>query len=142
MKKWARKKEAINKYQEVLAKDENYVPALNNLAYLYIQGGGSKEAALELAIRAYKLIPKRPEVLDTVGYVMLKSGRKEDARKMLRNAAEQMPDNATVNYHLALAYKENGNKGLAIESLQKALKGGAFKEANDASALLAKLKGR
>jgi len=137
-----KKTEAVKKYQEVLAKDENNVPALNNLAYMYIEGSGSKEAALEMAIRAYKLIPKKPDVVDTVGYVLLKCGRKNDALKVLKNAEEQMPDNPTINYHLALAYNETGNKGLAIASLQKAMKEGAFQDAKDASALLAKLKGK
>lgn len=134
-----KRSEAVKTYQELIEQDETYLPALNNLAYLYAQGHGSKEQALELAVKAYKLSPGSPEIMDTLGFAYLKNGKRQDALKVLKQAAAQLPENPSVNYHLALALKENGDTAGAIESLQRALKAGEFPEAKEAAALLGQL---
>lgn len=134
-----RKKEAVRKYREALTVSDDYLPALNNLAYLYADGYGSKEEALEMAARAYRIAPAKPEVLDTLGYALLKNGRKDEALKALKKAAEGLPDNPTVQYHLALAYNENGDKTQAAEKLKKAVSLGDFSESGSARTLLAQL---
>jgi hypothetical protein len=40
---------------------------------------------------------------------------------MLKSAAEKLSDNGVVNYHLGMAYKDLGQKDLAVASLEKAL---------------------
>ena len=136
-----KKKEAVRKYQEVLEKADDHVPALNNLAYLYMQGHGKKGEALDLAIRAYRLAPNDAGVVDTLGYALLKEGRTDDALKALKHAVSLVPDNPSMQYHLALAYKERGEKALALESVQKALRAKDFPEAKEASLLLNQLSG-
>jgi len=55
----------------------------------------------------------------------------------LRDAAEKMPDNATVLYHLGLAYWKNHEKDQAVEALGNALKiKKAFPERSAATELL------
>jgi putative PEP-CTERM system TPR-repeat lipoprotein len=135
-----RKKEAIDKYRSVLEKSDSYVPALNNLAYLYASGYGSREEALRLAISASKRDPGNAGLLDTLGFALLKNKRLEDARKVLEKAANLMPDNPTVTYHLALAYKESGEKASALKLLQKSLSQGEFADAKAAATLVAELK--
>jgi putative PEP-CTERM system TPR-repeat lipoprotein len=136
-----KRKEAIEKYRDSLGKSENYVPALNNLAYLYADGHGSDREALRLAMTAYKLEPGNSGVLDTLGYALMKNGRKEDSRKILEKAAAMLPNNPTVLYHLALSYKAVGDRKQAIEKLSKAIKLGDFPETNQARILLAELNG-
>ena len=135
-----RKKEAVKKYREALEKSEGYLPALNNLAYLCADGYGSPQEALRLALACFRLDPGNPGVMDTVGYVLLKNGRKADALKVLEKAASLLPGNPTVAYHLALAYKENGTRDLAVKTLQRSLTLGDFPEAASARKLLAELK--
>jgi putative PEP-CTERM system TPR-repeat lipoprotein len=135
-----KKVEAVRKYRQALAKAENYVPALNNLAFLCTEGFGNKEEALRLAVTAFKLEPGNAGIMDTLGYALLKNGRKEEARKALEKASALLPDNPTVNYHLALAYRESGDKAQATAKLQKALQSDEFPEAQKARALLAELK--
>ncbi len=135
-----KKKEAIAKYRIVLEKSDTYVPALNNLAYLCASGYGSKEEALRLAISAFKREPGNAGVMDTLGFALLKNNRPEDARKVLEKAVTLLPENPTVAYHLALAYKESGDKANALKMLQKALAQGEFADAKPAALLVAELK--
>jgi tetratricopeptide (TPR) repeat protein len=138
--KMGRKKEAIKKYRDALAKSEFYVPALNNLAYLYADGYGSAQEALLLAIKAYKQDPVDPGILDTLGYALLRNGRKEESRKALEKAASLLPNNPTVLYHLAISYRDMGDNRQASAKLRKALQLGNFPEANQARVMLAQLR--
>jgi tetratricopeptide (TPR) repeat protein len=135
-----KKTEAVKKYREVLSKSASYVPALNNLAYLYSEGYGSKGEALKLAASAYRLEPNNAGVIDTMGYVLLKNGKRDDARKLLEKAVSLIPNDPSVHYHLAMAYKESGDKVRALKSVQKSLELGNFTEAKSAKLLLAELK--
>lgn len=135
-----KKKEAIAKYRTVLEKADGYVPALNNLAYLSASGFGSKEEALRLAITAFKNEPGNAGVMDTLGFALLKNNRLDDAKKVLEKAVKLLPQNPTVAFHLALAYKESGDKANALKMLQTAQTLGPFDDAKTAAALLAELK--
>jgi tetratricopeptide (TPR) repeat protein len=135
-----KKKEAIAKYRVVLMKSENYVPALNNLAYLYVDGYGSPKEGLRLAFNGFKQDPGNPAVIDTLGFALLKNGRYADAQKLLEKAVVLLPGNATVAYHLALVYKELGMRDPAVKTLQKSLTLGDFPESAMASKLLIELK--
>ncbi len=134
-----KKKEAVTKYKAVLAKADDYVPALNNLAYLSAAGYGSKEEALRLAISAYKQEPGNAEIMDTLGYALLKNKRLEDSRKVLEKAVTVLSNNPSVHYHLALVYKESGDKLKAVRALKKALSLGQFPDSAAAASLDAEL---
>lgn len=140
LEKMGKRKEAVARYQETISKSEKYVPALNNLSYLYAEGYGSPQAALRYALSAYSLEPGNPAVMDTLGYALLKNKRLDEARKVLEKTVSYMPNNPSVQYHLALVYREKGEKKLAVDALQKALRLGAFPEAVQAKALVAELK--
>ena len=135
-----KKKEAIGKYREALEKAPSYVPALNNLAYLYAEGWGNKEEALRLVVTAFRQEPGNAGIMDTLGYVLHKNGRKDDAKKVLEQAIKLLPNNPTVMYHLALAYRQSGEASKSVQSLQKALAMGAFPEAAAARTMLAEVK--
>lgn len=134
-----KKKEAAAVYRKVLAKSENYVPALNNLAYLCASGYGSKEESLRLAIAANKLQPGNAGAMDTLGFALLRNNRPADAKKILEKTVTLLPNNPTVQYHLALAYNASGEKNNAVKALQKALSLGSFPDARAASTLMAEL---
>jgi len=136
-----KKLDAEKKYREALKKAPEYVPALNNLAYLCAAGRGNKAEALKFATRALQLQPKDGGILDTMGYALLVNGKKDDARKVLEQAVSALPRNPVVHYHLALAYRDQGNRAQALKSLQRSLELGDFPEANAAKLLLAQLKG-
>ncbi len=135
-----KKKEAVAKYRAVLEKSDSYVPAMNNLSYLCSLGYCSKEEALRLAITAFKRDTGNAGVMDTLGFALLKNNRLEDARKVLEKTVSMLPNNPTVTYHLALAYKESGDKANALKTVQKALTLGEFAESKEAAALVTELK--
>jgi putative PEP-CTERM system TPR-repeat lipoprotein len=135
-----KKRVAVDKYRLSLSKSEKYLPALNNLAYLYCEGYGDRKEGLRMAITAFKQEPDNGGVMDTLGYALLKNGRAAEARKVLEKAASILPDNPSVNYHLALAHRETGDKVQAAAALRKALQNVSFPEERDARSLLAQLK--
>ncbi len=139
--KMGNKNEAMKEYQHILEKAADYMPAMNNLAFLYLQGLGSKEKALELAFRAYRASPETPQIMDTLGYALVKNNRPKEAFEMLRNANMILPDDPSVQYHLALVYQESGDSGHAREFASRALKTSDFPEAKEARLLLDSLNG-
>lgn len=134
-------REAIAGYRRVLSVSQNNVPALNNLAYLSIENGGNLQSALQYAILAYSLLPRSGEVQDTLGLVLLKSGKISESVKTLKQAAILAPDNPSIYYHLALALKEHKEPEAAAGYLQKSITLGDFPEADKAKKLLAALNG-
>jgi tetratricopeptide (TPR) repeat protein len=133
------KKEAIKKYRAALAQSSNYAAPLNNIAYLYLDGYGSKEEALRLAESAMALEPENPGIMDTLGYALLKNSRPREARKNLEKAVTIMPEDPTVNYHLALVHQASGDKKQAVERLKIALRSENFAGIQQARNLLTEL---
>lgn len=95
---------AVQAYDRVLAvTDDRNVLVLNNIAYAHTMLG-HYDKAIDYARRALKEAPNNPSVLDTAGWAMFKSGKDiEQARRLLRRAAELAPKNATIRAHLAEA---------------------------------------
>lgn len=133
------KKEAIKKYRAALAQSGNYAAALNNLAYLYLDGYGSKEESLRLAERAIALEPENPGIMDTLGYALMKNNRQQEAREYLEKALALLPGDPTIKYHLALLHQASGVKKQAVERLQKSLRAENFAGVQQARNLLAEI---
>ncbi len=136
-----KKNEAIAEYQKILMLSQNNVPTLNNLAYLYAEDNRDLPMALQLASRANIIAPNNGFVQDTLGFVLLKNKKFAEAEKVLIKAVETMPGNASIRYHLALAYYGQNNNDLAVVYIQKAISTGDFPEAAQAKMLLAQLNG-
>jgi len=91
-------------YESILDIDDNFVPALNDLAYLYAEMDHNLDRALELARKAHSLSPDDPDVLDTLGWLSYKKGSLPQARDFLASALEKRPNNPMFHYHLGTAY--------------------------------------
>ena len=105
--KTGRKGEALDFYKKAIEYDKKNVPALNNLAYLLVDNFGEDEQALKYAMSAYRLQPNDPRIMDTLGYVLLKNKKNEDAVNLLQKASELLPNDMTVKKHLDMAKKAN-----------------------------------
>src|SRR6185436_20147498 len=113
--------EAKARYNKALQVDPRAAVAANNLAWIDSNSNGNLDMALQLAQTAKSQLPNRHEVDDTLGWIYYKKGLSSMAVEALTNSTLKSPDNPSYNYHLALAYNQNGNKAEARKYLEKAL---------------------
>jgi tetratricopeptide (TPR) repeat protein len=134
--------QAAKDYREALALSRDFIPALNNLAYLLARQGGDKNLneAMPLIQQAKRLAPEDPRILDTMGWILIQRKAYESALVELEEALKISPDNPTILYHLAQAYYGLENMSMAQKTLKKALAiPGNFREKGDAQKLLNKI---
>jgi tetratricopeptide (TPR) repeat protein len=104
-------------YERLLAIDPRFVPAANNLAWIYAEHGGDKEKALQLAQMAKERAPDDPRISDTLGWILYKRGIYQSALSLLKESATKLPDNPQVQYHLGMVYAQLGDKDKARQAL-------------------------
>ena len=97
---------AIRAYETMMAATDGRNPlVLNNLAWAEGQVG-NRDKALNYARRAYAVAPHNPSVLDTLGWLMIQSGKDHDhAIALLREALASAPQSQTIQAHLNDALK-------------------------------------
>src|SRR5690606_6341830 len=98
-------KGATAAYEAALERNPKDARALNNLAWLYFELGDKR--ALPTAEKAYALQPESAAVLDTYGWIQVKSGRKQDGLKLLQKAYELAPESTEIKQHLDAANQTN-----------------------------------
>jgi len=126
---------AIEQYESLLKSTPGNVRALNNLAALY-QGQGDARA-LPTAERAFKLEPSDPNVMDTLGWILLDQGEPKRALVLLKQAAAKAPEARSIRYHYAVALVKTGDRTGGRRELNGLLKAGKpFPETDAAQALL------
>ena len=105
-------------YKKALELDPEFGAAANNLAWLMAEEeGGDLGEAMRLALVAKEQFPEDPYIADTLGWVHYKRQSYGLALTQLVQAANGLPDNMTVQYHLALALKANDRHDEARETL-------------------------
>lgn len=134
-------KPAIATYEAMLPKGGNKAPAiLNNLAWAYHQVGDKRD--LPTAQRALALAPNSPEILDTLGTILVDSRiDKIKGQTILENAVKLRPRDPNMRFHLAVARVANHREKEAIQELDLALKAPRFDSRAQAVALRAKFTG-
>ncbi len=117
------KKEAISLYERVLKNYPDNQVVINNLAALLIDSKSMKEGDIQRLVGVVAAIKKsdNPYFQDTYGWVMLKSGDVKSAITALKKAAEALPENALVRYHLGEAYHAAGNNKASSFELEKSI---------------------
>jgi len=95
--KEGRYSEAIPHMEALLELNPESVMHLNNLAWVYQETQSPK--ALETATKAYELAPGNPNVLDTYGWILYKTGDRSGALEVLAKATELAPDNEAIAKH-------------------------------------------
>ena len=84
--------EAASAYAKALKLDPRNADVRNNLAWVYIQTGRGLDRAKELVTEALELNPgHRPYYLDTLGVVLLKTGKAAEAVTALRESVDTLP---------------------------------------------------
>ncbi len=98
-------------YEKALKLDPKNGDIRNNLAWVYLKTGRHLDKALDLINEALTLnAANRPYYLDTLGVVLLRLGKANDAIKALQESTATIPGDKTelsaeATGHLAEAYK-------------------------------------
>jgi tetratricopeptide (TPR) repeat protein len=101
----AGQKEKVPEIMEaVIEKESDHVQALNYVAYTFADEGKNLEKAEVYARRAAALEPKDGYILDTLGWVLFKQGKIEDALKYLEAAHKLAPNVSVISEHLGDVY--------------------------------------
>src|SRR2546423_2949782 len=121
---WGKAKEYYHKALEI--QPDNPL-ASNNLAYVMLQSGGNVDVALSLAQTARRGMPDSPNAADTLGWVYYQKGAYKSAIDLFQEALKlaeknKAPDDATVHYHLGMAYERTDQRALARQHLERGLK--------------------
>lgn len=110
---------ASEQYRQILQREPRHVPALNNLAWLYHEM--RDERALPTARQAYAVAPRAAAVQDTLGWILVESGRLQEGLPILEQAASAPNAAADIRYHYAAALARAGQRQPASERLTKLL---------------------
>lgn len=130
--------EAAAEYESVLRLQQANIIALNNLAGIYLDTDSTR--SLELAKQAHDLAPENPNVLDTYGWALVKTGSPKQGLRILKSAVLGAPDNRDIRFHLAAARVQTGDYEQARNELQSLIADGKpFAERASAVALLSEL---
>lgn len=106
----------------ILAKDEDNATALNALGYTLADRTERYEEAYKYIKRAYELSPGDFYILDSMGWVLYRMGRLDEAVDYLQQAFELRKD-PEIAAHLGEVFWVMGNKKAAKEVWETALKG-------------------
>jgi tetratricopeptide (TPR) repeat protein len=127
-------------YREALKINPEFAPAANNLAYLLAEKDEDLNGALNFAQQAKEKLPNDPGVMDTIGWIYYKKGLYDSAIAELSDCIEKMQNNATVHYHLGMAYYKAEQGAKAKPVLEKVLAlDPKFEKASEIREILAKL---
>ena len=116
-------------YLDALQINQNYAPALNNLAWLDCEHGGSLNEALELAQQAKKQRPDDPHINDTLAWIYYKKGLYQSAVGLLESAVAKNAKDPGYQFHLGMVYLAMGKQEQGRKTLQVALRVGLNSEA-------------
>ncbi len=107
----------------------------NNLSMIRFKQGNKD--AMELAIKAHELAPENPGINDTLGWLLVKSGKPAEGLRYLRNANLRAASNKSIRFHIAAALIDLGRKKEAQQELQRLVASGdEFSDLAEAKAML------
>jgi putative PEP-CTERM system TPR-repeat lipoprotein len=131
-------KQAIEQYQLMLQADPKNIRALNDLALLYQKEKDPR--ALATAEQAYQLKPDNPEIMDTLGWILVEQNNTVRGTELLQKATATAPTSTVIRYHWAAALAKSGDKAQARRELADLLaKNKAFPERLEVQELLRQL---
>jgi Flp pilus assembly protein TadD len=126
-------------YEAVLKQNPKDTAIANNLAILIADAWPQDAALLNEAARLSQdfRLTTDPVFLDTQGWVQYRLGNYQDAIALIQSAAERMPDEGQVHYHLGMAYQAQGDQERAQAELRLAVSGsGSYRGREEAQKAL------
>ncbi len=113
------KVEAAKWFEQSLTIKSDDLAAINNLAFLEAKVLNKIPQAVERARKAFATNQSNPDLMDTLGFALMKAGNIPEALSLIRRSARAQPT-AMAYGHLAEAQFISGRKVEAQESLERA----------------------
>jgi len=113
---------ARERYEKLLEITPDFAPALNNLAYIYVQQLHQPDRAYQLAQKARGLQPGDGSIADTLGWVLYKKRDYKQAIALFTEAVTKSPNDAEIQYHLGMCHYMMGDTDAARAAFEQALK--------------------
>ena len=113
---------ALQWYERTVAEHSDFIPGLNNLAYLYADHYPT-DANLVKGLELLKRIPEKyrnKHSLDTLGWIYYQQGNYDEAVNVLSGLVTEN-DDPMIKAHLGLAYFKANDPVQARENLEQAL---------------------
>lgn len=104
-------------FQAILKAQPDNAPALNNLAWLFMQT--DRPEALDYAARANQSLPNRPSLMDTLAQAHAKAKQFDKAIEIEKKVVSLAPDNKDYRLTLARLYIGAGQKDAARQELTR-----------------------
>lgn len=104
---------AVSLYNQILAANPRYAPALLNLGCIYFRAK-KLELAGSLFVRSIESDPSNELAFFNLGRVLDEVGSISDSSMAYKRAIELSPDYADPYYNLALNYEQMGERRLAL----------------------------
>lgn len=118
-------KRGIEAFREALRLLPDDPQVLNALGYNLADKGSTPaeyDEALAKTKRAAELAPDDGMILDSYGWALYKKNDLAGARRVLREAADKVPEAAEIHYHMGVVYVELDMKREAILEFDRALR--------------------
>ena len=113
---------AVKIYDTMYQADTGDIVIANNLASMLATWRDDPESLARAAAVAQRLNDTRvPAFQDTYGWIVFRNGDATEALKYLEPAAQGLPNDPLVQYHLGMVQAELGRNELARASLSRAL---------------------
>lgn len=108
-------------YERLLSETPDSADVMTKLAVLYADRFNQIGKAYDLANKARSLFPIDPFVADTLGWICYKQGNYQQALALVREAADKLPANSEVQFHLGMANYMMDQPDAARVALKKAV---------------------
>lgn len=115
--------EAIEIYAELYRERPNSAVVANNFASLLADHRADDPEQVQRAFNIAKRFrdSKQPHLMDTYGWLLHLTGASADALPIVRAAAEGLPTNPLVQYHLGVVLAANGQLAQGRQQIERAL---------------------
>lgn len=107
-------------YRDTIKRYPDHALALNNLANLLADRSDFKQAE-KYARHAYDIVQDNGNIIDTLGWILYRQKRYQEAAPLLEKAGKLEPKNAVIWYHKGKVLMEVSKGSEARKALKKAL---------------------
>jgi tetratricopeptide (TPR) repeat protein len=115
-----KKDQVVTEMKKVLELDPKHVQAMNYLAFTWAEGNANLKEAEIMARKALEVDPKDGYIMDTLGWILYKQNRINEAVKVLEVAFRSQSTVSVIAEHLGDAYYKHQMVEKAKKMYQKA----------------------